>query len=145
MPVQQYWHVYHSYTADLLHSFYGRRQQQLVIEYTRIQSYNNNSMTSANGGIYAGRYPCDGWVDNLEPTVKALVRWATGKRLTNRLPKLSLITLPPLNNGILGLRMGPYVPSPKFFTFSGDPGRVIYQILDMRKFTFLRTSFSWWT
>ena len=25
--------------------------------------------------------------------VKALVRWATGKRLTNRLPKLSLITL----------------------------------------------------
>ena len=52
-------------------------------------------MTSANGGIYAGRYPCDGWVDNLEPTVKALVRWATGKRLTNRLPKLSLITLPP--------------------------------------------------
>ena len=26
------------------------------------------------------------------PFVKALVRWATGKRLTNRLPKLSLIT-----------------------------------------------------
>ena len=25
--------------------------------------------------------------------VKALVRWATGKRLTNRLPNLSLITL----------------------------------------------------
>ena len=47
---------------------------------------------------------------------KALVRWATGKRLTNRLPKLSLITLsPPLNSGILGLRMGPYVPTPKFF------------------------------
>ena len=46
--------------------------------------------------------------------VKALVRWATGKRLTNRLPKLSLITLsPPLNSGILGLRMGPYVPSRK--------------------------------
>ena len=48
--------------------------------------------------------------------VKALVRWATGKRLTNRLPKLSLITLsPPLNSGILGLRMGLYVPTPKFF------------------------------
>ena len=47
--------------------------------------------------------------------VKALVRWATGKRLTNRLPKLSLITLsPPLNSGILGLRRGPYVPTPKF-------------------------------
>ena len=27
--------------------------------------------------------------------VKASVRWVTGKRLTNRLPKLSLITLPP--------------------------------------------------
>ena len=26
------------------------------------------------------------------PFVKALVRWATGKRLTDRLPKLSLIT-----------------------------------------------------
>ena len=31
--------------------------------------------------------------------VKALVRWATGKRLTNRLPKLSLITFPPWNGG----------------------------------------------
>ena len=48
--------------------------------------------------------------------VKALVRWATGKRLTNRLPILSLIALsPPLNRGILGLRMGLYVPTPKFF------------------------------
>ena len=32
--------------------------------------------------------------------------------------------------------MGPYVPSPKFLTISGGPGRVIYQILDMRKFNF---------
>ena len=73
-------------------------------------------------------------------------RWATGKRLTNRLPKLSLITLsPPLNSGILGLRMGPHVPTPKFFTISGDPGRVICQILDMRKFTFPSKAFSWWT
>ena len=48
--------------------------------------------------------------------VKALVRWATGKRLTNHLPKLSLITLsPPFNSGILGLRMGLYVPTPIFF------------------------------
>ena len=54
--------------------------------------------------------------------MKALVRWPTGKRLTNRLPKLSIITLsPPLNSGILGLRMWPYVPTPKFFTVSGDP------------------------
>ena len=72
------------------------------------------------------------------PFVRALVRWPTGKRLTNRLPKLSLITLsPPLNSGILGLRMGPYVPTPKFFTTSGDPRRVIHQILDMRKYAFL--------
>ena len=78
--------------------------------------------------------------------MKALVRWATGKRLTNRLPKLSLITLSlPLNSGILGLRMGPYVPTPKFFTTSGDPRRVIHQILDMRKYAFLYKAFSWWT
>ena len=71
--------------------------------------------------------------------MKALVRWATGKRLTNRLPKLSLVTLsPPLNSGILGLRMGPYVPTPKvLFIISGNPGRAIHQILDMRKYTFL--------
>ena len=25
-------------------------------------------MTSANGGTSAGQYPCDGWVDDLEPT-----------------------------------------------------------------------------
>ena len=24
-------------------------------------------MTSANDGAYGGQYPCDGWVDNLEP------------------------------------------------------------------------------
>ena len=70
-------------------------------------------------------------------TVNALVRWATGKRLTKRLPKLSLISLsPPLNSGILGLRMGPCVPTTRFFTISGDSRSVIYQILDMRKFTF---------
>ena len=69
-------------------------------------------------------------------SVKALICWAIGKRLTTRLPKLSLITLsPPLNSGILGLRMGPYVPTPKFF--SGDPGRAIHQILDMRTYVFL--------
>ena len=26
-------------------------------------------MTSANGGTYTGQYQCDGWVDNLEPTL----------------------------------------------------------------------------
>ena len=70
--------------------------------------------------------------------VKALVRWAIGKRLTNRLPELSLITLsPPLNSGILGLRMGLYVPTPKFFyNLLGTQG-VIDQILYMRKYAFL--------
>ena len=38
------------------------------------------------------------------------------QKVNHRLPKLSLITLsPPLNRGILGLRMGPYVPTPRFF------------------------------
>ena len=37
-------------------------------------------------------------------TIKALVRWATGKRFTNRLPKLSLTTLsPPRTAGYSGL------------------------------------------
>ena len=40
---------------------------------------------------------CSKWDSNSCPAVdadcKAFVRWATGKRLTNRLPKLSLITL----------------------------------------------------
>ena len=49
-------------------------------------------------------------------------RWATGKRLTNRLPKLCLITLsPPLNSGILGLRMGLYVPTPMIFYNLWEP------------------------
>ena len=29
--------------------------------------------------------------------------------------------------------MGPYVPTPKFFTISGDPGRVMHQILDIHE------------
>ena len=56
------------------------------------------------------------------PFVKTLVRWATCKRLTFCLPKLSLLTLfPPLNSGILGLRMGPCVPTLKFFSYLGGP------------------------
>ena len=42
-------------------------------------------------------------VSSTMPNVRALVRWATGKRLTNRLPKLSLITSLPnlsLNNTV---------------------------------------------
>ena len=44
------------------------------------------------------------------------------------------ITLPLLNSGVFGLRMGPYVPNPRSLTtISGNPGRVIYQILDTSK------------
>ena len=35
---------YRSYTAEGLHNFLGWRQQQAVLEYTRIQSYNNNQI-----------------------------------------------------------------------------------------------------
>ena len=68
-----------------------------------------------------------------------LVCWATGERFTYRLPNLSLITLsPPVRNSeVLGLLMGPYVPSPQFSTTSRGPARVFDQILDERKFCFL--------
>ena len=50
----------------------GQRRcwRQLVQEYVWPQSYNKIriSTTSANGGTYAGPYPCHGWVQNLEPT-----------------------------------------------------------------------------
>jgi len=44
-------------------------RQQVVQEYGWPQSYNKIriSTTSANGGTYAGQYPCDGWVGDLEP------------------------------------------------------------------------------
>ena len=49
-------------------------------------------------------------------TDKVSVRWAAGKRSTNRLPNKGQ-TLPPLqHSGVLGLRMGPYVPIPQFLT-----------------------------
>ena len=85
-----------------------------------------------------------GMVQNRHSSVKAgispLGYW---QKVNQSPPKLSLITLsPPLNRGILGLRMGPYVPTPRFFTFSGDPGRVIYQNLAMRKYAL---AFSCWT
>ena len=86
------------------------------------------------------RYSEDGTAA-AEGIVKALARWATCKRLTIRAPKLliSVVTLsPPWNSGILCLRMGPYVPTMKFF--SGDPGRAIHQILDMRKYLTPRES-----
>ena len=81
--------------------------------------------------------------------VKALlVRWArTGKRLTDRLlPELSLITLsPPGPAGYIQDRpdirvvvskpIGPAVP------MLWGPRESIFQVLDMRKFTFLKKCF----
>ena len=34
-------------------------------------------MTSANGGTYAGRYPCDGWVGNPEPPFARFVSFTS--------------------------------------------------------------------
>ena len=31
------------------------------------------STTSANGGTYAGQYPCDGWVENLKPAIIVVI------------------------------------------------------------------------
>ena len=41
---------------------------------------------------------------DLAASAKALVRWTTGKRLTDCLLKLSLITFPPWNGGIFRSR-----------------------------------------
>ena len=41
------------------------------------------------------RYPVDQSLSQYCTNVKAFVRWATGRRLTNRLPKLSLNNAPP--------------------------------------------------
>ena len=76
------------------------------------------------------------------PFVKALVRCATGKRLTDRLPKLRHITTAGYSGSdrIYGSTCHqPAVP------ISGGPGWVFFQILDMRKFTFLLKAFSWWS
>ena len=79
--------------------------------------------------------------------VKALVRWATGKSLTNRLPKLSLVTLsPPLNSGILGLRMGPYVPTQNLFYNLWGPRESDFSYSSHEEIHFFfKKAFSWWT
>ena len=74
-----------------------------------------------------------------EYTVKILVR-RIGKRLTNRLPNLSLLTLsPPRTDRIYGVTCHQHAV-PVF----GDPV-VFFQILDMRKVVFFTKHFSWWT
>ena len=71
------------------------------------------------------------------PFVKGISPLGYWEKVNQSPTQLSLITLsPPLNSGILGLRMGPYVPTPKFFYNLWGP-KEINQILDMRKFTFL--------
>ena len=71
--------------------------------------------------------------------MKALVRWATGKKV-NRSPSQTkpYNTLPPWNGGIF--RSGPDTPvdmSPTRGSNFWGPRESIYQILDMKKFTFL--------
>ena len=79
---------------------------------------------------------------NLPPTtafVKALAPWATGKkRLSDRLPKLSLITLPALElTGYTGQR----VTNNTWFHFL-EIQKYCSVFLDMRKLTFLLKAFS---
>ena len=45
----------------------------------------------------------------LASSVKVLVRWATGKRVSNRLPKLSLLALSPGTDRIYGSTCHQYV------------------------------------
>ena len=70
--------------------------------------------------------------------MKALVRWATGKRLTNRLPYTVTLS-PPLNSGILGLRMGPYVPTPRFFYNLWGPRESDSLVLEEAKYIALKS------
>ena len=66
-----------------------------------------------------------------EGDVKALVRWATGKRLTDRLPKLSLTTLSPLEQTrYTGQRV-----TNTWFKSLGI--QKYFSVLDMRKLIFL--------
>ena len=68
--------------------------------------------------------------------VRVLVRWVGGERLTHRLPYISLITLPDMERtGFTGRRVTPTRAS-NFWV-----SRNIFQILDMRKFTFFKERF----
>ena len=73
--LQPWWHFYDSRTAEELHNVLGCLQQHVVLEYTHDHSRKviSKSMTSANGGNYAGQYSSDGWVDNLEPTLLLII------------------------------------------------------------------------
>ena len=75
----------------------------------------------------------------MEDICYLLVRLATDKRLSDRLPNPCLITLsPPRMDRIYGSTCHQHV-----VPISGDPE--IFLSLDMRKFTFLFKAFSWWT
>ena len=75
--------------------------------------------------------------DNVADThlLEVLVRWAKGTRLTNRLPNLSLIIIPPPGTDRIftGRRA-----TTRGSNFWGS--RSHFQILDMRKLTFLLKS-----
>ena len=76
------------------------------------------------------------------PGVKALVRWATGKRLTNRLPKLSLITPPPLRTvGFLVFVWGRTCPLRSYLQSLGTQGEWFIRILTWGKSLFFKQRF----
>ena len=69
IPDQQYLLFCHSYTAEEgLRIFLGWRQQQGVLEYTRIQSYTKIQIYDLG----------EWWADNLEPTLLiTIIRFLT--------------------------------------------------------------------
>ena len=76
--------------------------------------------------------------------VWALIRWATGKRLASRLPKLSVMTLPPFwTGGSLVFVWGRTCQVRSSWQSLGTQGE--WFIRFFRKFTFLEKAFSWWT
>ena len=86
------------------------------------------------------------------PHVKVLVHWATGKMLTNRLPKLGLITLsPPGTAGYSGPdRIYIYGSTCHQLAvpFSGDLGRVLFRFgvekLNLFTFSLKKAYFRGW-
>ena len=83
------------YQHSSVHFFITHIQQRrgwilLKVDDSSDQSWNTHkcsgtirykSMTSANGRTYAGHYPCDGWVDNLEPTISMTIFLIQGHNL----------------------------------------------------------------
>ena len=63
---------YHSYIAEELAAKFCRLTTAAsgysLAVHTNTVGRGYDPMTSAKGGTYAGQYPFDGWIDDLEPT-----------------------------------------------------------------------------